>query len=179
MADAHAALSPAAVVRKIKASIRAANIGDGREDLVVTKVELSLATILDQSGGGEFEWKVPFVGLTLKGGVKLTRSNTSKLSITLVPPSPEEDLRELGIDTAALEENIVHAVADLRNAIAEAAVDEPRFLLEKGGIELEFVVTREGSLSLLASGEHKDEVTHTMTLTLGRKSELGKERKNA
>ena len=177
--DGSAALSPAEVVRRIKASIRQANIGEGREDLVVTGIGLTLSTVLVKGVGSEFKWKIPFIGMETSGGAKITKSDTSSLSIDLVPPVWEGEGGALDVDADVLEDHIVYGVHDLRNAIAEAALDPPEFILKEAGVVIEFVATGEGKLSLIVVGESKEEVTHTMKLTLGRKSALMEAQKHA
>ena len=76
--DVKAAPTVSEIVRKIKLGVRQANIGRDDEDLVVAGIDLRLRTVFDDSGGGSFEWKVPFIGLTLKGGAKVSRATRAR-----------------------------------------------------------------------------------------------------
>jgi hypothetical protein len=162
-------LSVADVVRRIKLAIRQANIGGDGEDLAIAGVELTLKVLATDAGGAGFEWKVPVLGLTLKGGAKATHSNTSTVHVALVPPDHEGGGGALKVD-ADLEDELVNGVHLIREAVNQSAVSEPQFKLKEGSVELEFVVTKEGNLSLLLTAEAKDEVTHTMKLLLATKN---------
>lgn len=157
------------IIDRVKAAIRAANIGHGGESLAVTALELTLRVCKVRVAGGAVEWKVPIIGLTFKGGAKLTQEDVDTLTVKLVPPPPDvEEAREGLLTGKRIEEELAHAIANIRRAIMRAAQGEPVFELGDASVEIEFAVTKEGTLSLIAAPEAKNEVTHTMKLSLGK-----------
>ena len=90
--------------------------------------------------------------------------------MSLVPDLFQGDSGALSV--LPLEDQIVYRVDSIRSGLAEAAFEDPKFKLKDGSVEVEFVVTREGHLSLIFDGEMKDEVTHTMKLLLGPRKTL-------
>ena len=156
----------AGLVSTIKSSIKRANVSgaDKSSDLQVVSVDLSLRTIATRKAGGGVELRVPFVGMKLKFGADVTNQDTHTIDMTLVPP---DQLAEPGLRTFDVEESLVTAIETIRATMAEAAKGDPPFLLKHGGVEISFVVTRSGTISLGVEGELSNEITHTLHLGLG------------
>jgi len=154
------------LVDAIKNAIKVANISDADSDrdLRVVSILLTLNTIAALTAGGGMDFRVPFVGMKLKIGSSVTRRDTHTIGISLIPPyfRQQHEIRDHQIETV-----LVDAVETIRRVMTRAAEGEDPFLLETGSLDLSFAVTREGSITLGFDGELKDEVTHTLRVSLG------------
>ncbi|TVZ00325.1 hypothetical protein EAS64_37430 [Trebonia kvetii] len=96
----------------------------------------------------------------MKVGGSVTRQDTHLMELTLIPD-----------DTPVIETRgvvLVEAIETVRAVMARAAAGEDPFVLRDGTVELSFGVASDGSIALGVDGELKDEVTHTMRLTIAR-----------
>jgi Trypsin-co-occurring domain 2 len=154
-----------ALIGAVKRSLRTAGVAreSGRGDLQVESVQLVLNVVATESAGGRLDFCVPFVGMKLSMGAKVTRQDTHRIDITLVPPEAEPGLRETRAD---IETALVDAITAIRAAMASAAEGDEPWVLSTGEVEIAFVVTKEGSISLGAEGELAHEVTNTLKLVL-------------
>jgi hypothetical protein len=159
------------VITQVKEAIAKANVGAGNEDLVVTSIAVELKVLKSIVGGAAWEWKVPIIGLTLKGGSKVTQADTETVTLKLVPPE-SKDLSTSMLEADEIGDDVVRAVSLIRAGIVSARTNEPIFGLGEATFELEFGVTAEGELSLIAVAEGKREATNKLTLTLGPRSAL-------
>lgn len=153
------------LIDTVKHAITAANISatDPGRDLRVTAVHLTLNTVAATTSGGHLELRVPFVGMKLRLGASVTRHDTHTVEIALVPPdlAPRHEIREAPIETALLD-----AITSIRSVITHAVGGNDPFQLQNGTVTLTFTITRTGTISLGADGEHQDDVTHTLRLDL-------------
>jgi hypothetical protein len=160
------------VVSEIKAAIKEANVSEANaeRDLKVTAFGLDLKTVATTKGGLNFEFKIPFIGMTLKGGAAITNEDTNSITMTLVPP----ELLEASVDRAPVQDSLVSAIQTVRQAVRAAAIGDDPFKLKEATVELSFVLTRDGNVNLGIEGEKKGEVTHTLRLVLGSAKSLAK-----
>lgn len=153
------------LIDAVKHTITEANISaaDPGRDLRVAAVHLTLNTIAATTAGGHVELRVPFVGMTLRLGTSVTRHDTHTVEITLVPPdlAPRHEIREAPVEAALLD-----AITSIRSVVTRAAGGHDPFQLQSSTVTLTFTVTRTGTISLGADGEHQDDVTHTLRLDL-------------
>jgi hypothetical protein len=77
---------------------------------------------------------------------------------------PVAQIEAFDVGTPDVELKLATAILDLRDAVKAAAASAPRFELESAQIELRFVVTRDGHITLIARGERSEAVTHTLRL---------------
>ncbi len=152
------------LIEDIQRAIRSANVGDGRpSDLRVTSVQLILKTLATMGAGGKIDFRIPVVGVQLGLGRKVISQDTHTIEVTLVPPTATaHETRGSGVA-----EVLVEAIGTIRTIMERAASGEAMFVLESGAVELSFVVTDQGTISLGIAGEFRDEVTNTIRLTLG------------
>jgi hypothetical protein len=66
-----------------------------------------------------------------------------------------------------VEQTLVSAVQTIRAAAASAAVGDDPWVLSSGTVDISFVITKAGSISLGVEGELSHEVTHQLQLGLG------------
>lgn len=153
------------LVAVIKNAIKRANVSrtDTKRDLQVRSLNLKLNAIATITAGGRLEFRVPVLGMKLKIGGTVTHQDTHTLEMTLVPePRPEEhEVREREVETV-----LVEAIETLRTVMVRAAEGEDPFILKNSNVELAFAVTEDGTISLGIEGELKDEITHTIRLSL-------------
>jgi hypothetical protein len=153
------------LIKAIKQSIKIANVSnaDTDRDLRVASVQLVLHAVATRSLGGSVDFRIPFIGMPVKVGGKLTKQDTHRIEINLVPPDlkDREELRE-----SALESVFVDAITTIRAAIAAAEFGDDPFMLIGSSVIISFAVTAEGNISLGLDGGLDSELTHTLTLEL-------------
>ena len=153
------------VIAAVKLAIKEANVSDTDEDrdLRVGSVKLVLHALATRSAGGRLNFTVPFIGMPVRFGAKVTKSDTHEIEINLVPPGPEagEEVREASLDVA-----LVDAIETIRAVVASAACGDNPFVLNDAKIILSFAVTAEGDISIGIDGSMSDEVTQSVVLAL-------------
>jgi hypothetical protein len=154
----------AELIESVKRAIKTANLSstDTGRDLHVTSLHLILHAIATRSLGGSLQFCIPFTGMTLSLGKKVTRQDTHRIEIGLAPPGPEEhEIRADDIESA-----LADAIATIRATMASAAGSDDPFTLTDSSIEPSFAVTEEGDITLGVDVGLSDELTHTLTLKL-------------
>lgn len=152
------------VVLAVKNVIKIANISDidDARDLRVTSIQLVLNAVATLTAGGGVDFRIPVLGMKLKFGGLVTRRDTHRIEIAMVPPEIQQhEIRDGEVETVLLD-----AIETIRNVMGRAAGGDDPFLLETGSVELCFAVTREGSIALGFNGELKDEIFHTLRMVL-------------
>lgn len=153
------------LVTVIKNSIKRAGVSDTSPDtdLRVATVRLNLKVIASSTVGGGLDIRVPVIGMQLRLGAKVTRQDTHTLDISLRPPheTPDKELRD-----GEVEDALVDAIETIREVVTNAAEGDDPWVLEAGSVDISFVVTETGSLSLGVDGELTDAITHTLRLGL-------------
>jgi Trypsin-co-occurring domain 2 len=153
------------LVETVKQAIKAANVStvDRDRDLRVGSVELTLNAVATRSLGGRLDFRIPFIGMQVKVGTKVTRQDTHRIDIGLVPPDLKAgpELRD-----ADFESVFVEAINTIRAAVASAAGGDDPFVLTKSSVRISFAVTADGTISLGVDGGLTDELTHTLALGL-------------
>jgi Trypsin-co-occurring domain 2 len=153
------------VIAAVKLAIKEANISatDKNRDLRVSSVKLVLHALATRTAGGGLNFTVPFIGMQVRFGVKVTRSDTHEIEVTLMPPSQESgpEVRDGSLDMALAE-----AIETVRSVVAEGAGGDDPFALDDARITLSFAVTADGDISIGADVSMTDEVTHTLALAL-------------
>lgn len=154
------------LIAAIKKAIKLANVSvtDPRRDLSVTSVYLRLNTVATRTAGGGIDFRVPLIGMRMKIGSSVTRRNSHVMEMTLVP----EDSGFIETRDASVDAALVDAIETVRTVMARAAEGDDPFILQDSAVELTFGVAADGTISLGIDGELKDEVTHTMRLTIAR-----------
>jgi hypothetical protein len=153
------------VVAAVKLAIKEANVSatDQSRDLKVSSVALTLHALVTRSIGGGLDFRIPFIGMQIKVGAKVTKRDTHKIEISLVPPGqpPGAEVREAALDVA-----LVDAIETIRAAVIGAADGDDPFILNDATITLSFAVTAEGEISIGVDGGLSEELTHTLILGL-------------
>ncbi len=153
------------LIETVKRVIKAANLSstDVDRDLRVGSVGLTLHAVATHSLGGGLDFRIPFIGMAVKLGGRLTHQDTHTIRISLVPPdlAGRPELRDQDIDTV-----LVDAITTIRAAVATAATGDDPFTLTGSSVDISFAVTADGTISVGAEGGLTDEVTHTLTLGL-------------
>lgn len=152
------------VVSAVQNVIRIASISgaDEARDLRVTSIQLVLNAIATLTAGGGVDFRIPVLGMKLKFGGSVTRRDTHRIEITMVPPEMQQhEIRDGAVETVLLD-----AIETIRNVIGRATDGDDPFILKVGTVELCFAVTKEGSIALGFNGELKDEIFHTLQMVL-------------
>src|SRR5579875_1923152 len=114
--------------------------------------------------GAGLDFRVPFLGMKIFGGAKLTKQDTHTIGILLQPAARPAARAVLGGNP--IEVALASAIATIRAAMATAAAGEDPLAIGSGTVTLEFAIERNGQVSLGAEGGLGQEVTHTLVLTL-------------
>lgn len=153
------------VITAIKLAIKEANISaaDEARDLRVGAIKLVLHALATRAIGGGLSFTVPFIGMPLRFGTKITRSDTHEIKINLSPPAqePGEEVRQASLDLALLD-----SIETIRYVVASAANGDDPFILNDAEITLSFAMTAEGSISIGIDDCMNDEVTHSLSLVI-------------
>jgi hypothetical protein len=154
-----------ALIGVVKESIKEAGVSrtSPTTDLRVGSAQLILEVVASKATGGKLNFLVPFIGMKLSAGVKVTKKNTHTIDITLVPPEERSGRQVRGGDVETV---LVNAIATIRNVMTSAAKGEDPWILSASNIDIAFAITRTGSISLGIDGELTDEITHTLRLGL-------------
>jgi hypothetical protein len=152
------------VIAAVKAAIKEANVSatDEGRDLRVDSVKLVLHALATRTAGGGLNFTVPFIGMPVRLGGKVTKSDTHEIEISLVPPGQDtgHEVRE------ALDLALVDAIETVRAVVARTADGDDPFALNDAKITLSFAVTADGDISIGIDGSMTNEVTHTLVLRL-------------
>lgn len=152
------------LITTVKEGLRRAGVSrsSNQSDLQVESVELILQALASKTAGGELDFRIPFIGMKLRAGTKVTGQDTNTIDITLKPPAqPTRTVRGGNVEDA-----LVDAITTIRTAMARAAAGPDPWYLSAGVIDISFGVTKEGSISLGANGELVNEVKQTLRLRL-------------
>jgi hypothetical protein len=153
------------VIEAVKRAIKTASVSatDQGRDLRVGSVSLILHAIAVRSSGGGLNFRIPFIGMRVQFGAKLTTRDTHEIEINLTPPGEEDraEVRDSGLDDV-----LVEAIETIRAAGASAAGGDDPFVLNDSTITISFAVTAEGSISIGVNGSLSDELTHALVLAL-------------
>jgi hypothetical protein len=153
------------VIAAVKLGIKEANVSatDEGRDLRVNSVRLILHALATRTAGGRLNFTVPFIGMPVRLGTKVTKSDTHEIEINLAPPGQDagEEVREASLDLA-----LVDAIDTVRAVVASTSDGDDPFALNDAKITLSFAVTAEGEISIGIGGSMSDEVTQTLILGL-------------
>jgi hypothetical protein len=153
------------LVRVVKDSLKRAGVSrtSDAKDLRVGSVRLTLEVVASKTAGGGLEFFVPFIGMKLKMGARVTKEETHTIDITLVPPQ-EPKVRE--VRGGDVETALVESITTIREAMVSAAGGDDPWVLSEGTVDIKFAVTKTGSISIGADGELVGALTNTLRLVL-------------
>jgi hypothetical protein len=129
----------------------------------VASVQLILEVVASKTAGGGLDFRVPFIGMKLSLGAKVTKKDTHTIDMIMVPPK-ERDTRQ--VRGGEVEGVLVNAIATIRDVMTQAAKGDDPWALSAGTIDISFAITQTGTISLGADGELTNELTHTLRLEL-------------
>jgi Trypsin-co-occurring domain 2 len=154
------------LIRMVKDSVRRAGVSRASDarDLQVTSVQLILRVVVSKTVGGSLDFRVPFIGMKLSAGTKVTRHDTHTIDMTLTPPVQQAAREVRGSD---IEDALVDAITTIRETMAGAAEGDDPWILTTGTVDLSFAITATGTISLGVDGELGSEVTQTLRLAIG------------
>jgi hypothetical protein len=148
----------------VKEAVKRAGVSrsSSESDLRVESVQLVLQALASKTAGGELDFRIPFIGMRLRAGTKVTGRDTHTIDMTLKPPDqPARKVRGGNVEDA-----LVDAIVTIRSAMAHASAGDDPWILSTGTVDISFGMTRTGSISVGVDGELANEVTHTLRLRL-------------
>ncbi len=151
------------LIEIVKQAIKAANVSntDSGRDLRVGSVQLILNVVATRSLGSGVDFRIPFIGMQVKLGNKLTKQDTHRVDINLVPPDLKDRPEVRDADLGSV---LTEAINTIRAAVASAATGDDPFTLNESSVAISFAVTAEGTISLGVDGALSNELTHTLML---------------
>jgi len=154
------------LIEAVKSSVTRAGISRASQDpdFRVTSVQLILKVVAASTSGGSLDFRVPFLGMQLKIGAKVTRQDTHTIDLTLAPPKEAGRQVRSGED---VEEALVNAVTAIRAITVKAAEGHDPWIMSEGIVDISFVITQTGTISLGVDGELSGELTQLLRLQLG------------
>lgn len=154
------------LISVVKDSIKQAGVSrtSQTKDLQVASVQMILDVVASETVGGGVDFRVPFIGMKLSIGVKVTKKDTHTIDITLVPPEDRADRQVRG--AGDVQKILVDAIATIRDVMTKAAEGDDPWVLSAGTIDISFAITQTGDITLGVNGELADELTHTLRLGL-------------
>jgi hypothetical protein len=152
-------------VEAVKASVRRAGVSRVSHpgDLQVASVQLILEAIASGTAGGGLDFRIPFIGMKLKLGTRVTKKDTHTIDMTLVPSADTGRQVREGKDVEA---TLVNAIIAIRTVTSRAAQGDDPWILSEATIDITFAITQTGTISIGADGELSGELTHTIRLQL-------------
>jgi hypothetical protein len=152
------------LISVVKESIKRAGVSrtSSARDLRVASVQLILEVVASKTVGGGLDFRLPFIGMKLRLGAKVTKKDTHTIDITLVPP----DRVTRQVRGGEVEEVLVNAIATIREVVTKAAEGDDPWVLSASIVDISFAITQTGTISLGADGELTGELTHTLRLGL-------------
>ena len=153
------------LISVIKDSIKQAGASrtSPARDLRIASVQLILKVVASKTAGGKLDFCVPFIGMKLSLGTKVTKKDTHTIDIILVPPE-DRDTRQ--VRSGEVEDVLVNAIATIRDVVTKAAEGDDPWVLSASTIDISFAITQTGTISLGVDGELANELTHTLRLGL-------------
>jgi len=153
------------LIQVVKDSVKRAGVSRTSQtrDLQIASVQLILDVVASKTAGGGLEFCVPFIGMKLHVGAKVTKKDTHTIDITLVPPTERATRQVRG---GEVEDVLVNAIATIRDVMTKAAEGDDPWFLSAGKIDISFAITQTGTISLGVDGELANELTHTLRLGL-------------
>ena len=117
------------VIAAVKLAIKEANISatDEGRDLQVASVKLTLHALATRTIGGGLSFTVPFIGMPVRLGTKVTKSDTHEIEVNLTPPGQEAGGSQTGICLDTSDVDADHA------ALQAAGVDVDENVTRWGG----------------------------------------------
>jgi hypothetical protein len=154
------------LISVVKDSIKQAGVSrtSQTKDLQVASVKLILDVVASETVGGGVDFRVPFIGMKLSIGAKVTKKDTHTIDITLVPPEDRAIRQVRGAKD--VQEVLVDAIATIRDVMTKAAEGDDPWVLSASTIDISFAITQTGDITLGVNGELADELTHTLRLGL-------------
>lgn len=148
------------IIVKVKKAIRDVEEQSLREDMQfkVDKLEITLKAFTSKDAGGKITLKIP---IEISLGGKVTDQKIQTIALTLVPV---EEMRVFGRED--VEQDLVDAIYAIKAGIKNAAEESPKFKLQEATVGLDFVLDKEGNISVIAQGSGQSQMTHSLKLFL-------------
>lgn len=160
-------MTPVELVSQVKKALQEALPPEaiGRLNIRLDSVILTVSTEVSKDGGISFT--IPVVNTTIGGGLGTDR--TSTLEMTLEPPIESNIFKSVD-PSRDIREQLVAGLQQTLNLIEQldGMTDEPKLGLKQSSFELNFVVTAQGKIELVAFLDGKKAETHTVKLVLKR-----------
>ncbi|MGZ4846514.1 MAG: trypco2 family protein [Halobacteriota archaeon] len=146
------------IIGKVKKAIRDVERQSAVEDMQfkVDKLELTLKAFTSKDAGGKITLKIP---IEISLGGKITDQKMQTIALTLVPV---EEMHTFGYED--IQQDLVEAIYAIKEGIRNAAVESPKFKLQEAIVGLDFVLDKEGNISVIAQGSGLSEMTHSLKL---------------
>ncbi|MEM6429984.1 MAG: trypco2 family protein [Deinococcota bacterium] len=129
------------------------------------KIDLELNTVIKKGAGINLELAIPLVNFEVGANSEAGEEKTQTLRLSLVPSKKDlnrntnESIRDISIQDELT--NGIRAIAELIDFIAAGRLG---LTMESSSVNLAFVFTTEGKISVLTRVLTEKEVSHSITL---------------
>lgn len=131
-------------------------------DLRIVGIGLELHVIARRSEGGGLRFRVPVIGIELLAGARTDSLATTTISLSLEPI----ERKDAAFKAPSFEAEIIQAVNTVRDTVRFAQGGRDPWVLRAGTIEIQFGVTKEGSLQLFLDRSVSSEHINTLTIEI-------------
>ena len=128
------------LIDTIKDAVKRAGVSSSSSqgDLRVDSIQISLHALASKGAGGALDFRIPFIGMKLRAGTKVTGQDTHTIDMTLKPPrQPARAVR-----SGNVEDTLVDAIVTIRKAMTHAATGNDPCDLSAGTVDISFGVTK-------------------------------------
>lgn len=138
--------SPSNVIEKVKYALGVAEARAGKAGLgyALGSVLLEMTVVQSKDVKGGLKLKIPYVDLELGADAGIAQEKTQTISIKLVP----EPIKPVEADSP-IDIPLADALVEVAEIVRKAYTSAPKLVLGEGSVTLQFVLTKNGSLSLI------------------------------
>jgi hypothetical protein len=156
--------SPSNVIEKVKYALGVAEARAGKVGLGYSlgSVLLEMTVVQSKDVKGGLKLKIPYVDLEVGTDAGIAREKTQIISIKLVP----EPIKPVEADSP-IDIPLADALVEVAAIVQKAYTSEPKLVLGEGSVTLQFVLTKNGSLSLIGvEAAASNATTHKLVVNL-------------
>ena len=111
-----------ALITTVKEAVKRAGVSrtSSQTDLQVESIQLVLQALASKTARGALDFRIPFIGMRLRAGTKITGQDTHTIDMTLKPP----DKPTCEVRGSNVEDTLADAIVTIRTAMAHAAAPQ-------------------------------------------------------
>jgi hypothetical protein len=148
-----------AVIAQVKKAVEVYQGESNEPGIEISRMDLTLKAVTEQTAGGGIKFKIPLIDVELGSKVGIKKGHTQTVELSLVP---EETFETFSREEVS--QTLLRVLRQIDSSLKNALFAPPRFKLDKGAIELNFVVNKSGEITVLFEGKGEVETTNMLKL---------------